>query len=455
MTKNLKTALIEAQDLSRPRKWELSRSEFSNRASSLTPTSQAFIEGVGGWNHVDNTRTQPYHEMQVFDASNDASLQFDWAAEARRYNAPLRIVATMVENANLVRALLKRISELGADSSLLAQSTVDSISHGENDPSGLNLSNWPTLTLKNLSTSKTSKIAARLLIGADGINSPVRTFASINSHGWDYNRHGVVATLQADDSIEPSPHAVAFQRFLPSLGGPIALLPLPYPHFSLVWSTTPKNAAYLKSLPPTSTLALINAAFRLREPDLAFMFTLPPNQPDDPDTNAHESELLFRLPHTASPLSPEKMPPIITNVQENSIASFPLRFRHATTLTAQRVALAGDAAHTIHPLAGQGLNLGLADARALFETIAYAVEHGQDLGDPMTLERYNSERFGKGLGMAGVVDGLERLYGFGGTSDGVGGLMSRLAGGVRGVGMSVLGGPWGGMVRERIMRGVE
>lgn len=119
------------------------------------------------------------------------------------------------------------------------------------------------------------------------------------------------------------------------------------------------------------------------------------------------------------------------------MASFPLRFRHATSLTAPRVALVGDAAHTVHPLAGQGLNLGLADAASLSATIAYAVTHGMDIGDGMALERYAQERFGKGLLLAGGVDALNAMYQLGAGGEGP---VSRLLGQARGLGMKILDG---------------
>jgi len=140
-------------------------------------------------------------------------------------------------------------------------------------------------------------------------------------------------------------------------------------------------------------------------------------------------------------------PPVVNSVQEGTLASFPLRFRHATSLISPRVTLVGDAAHTIHPLAGQGLNLGLADASSLASTISYAVEHGMDIGDMFALERYNSERFGKGLLMAGGVDALNWMYQVGGQGEGV---VSAIAGRVRGVGMKVLGLVPG--VRELVMK---
>lgn len=466
VTSHLKTALIETQDLSKTRQWSLPKDQFSNRASSLTPTSVAFLKSTGVWDHVDQSRVQAYDEMQVWDAGNDATMQFDWRSESKRYNAPPQTVATMTENANLTRGLLERLAQLGAESSLLSSTSVSSIQNGKDDPEGINLSTWPVLELESKAsasarakTSSTSSIAARLLIGADGFNSPVRTFAGINSNGWDYGRHGVVATLNVqstepeaqsfDNLFEdegPSNRATAYQRFLPRLGGPIAILPLPNNHASLVWSTTPQNAAYIKSLPPTAQAAMINAALRLSQTDLEYLLTLDPSKPE-----AHTSELHWRLQHTSLPPTLSRPPPIITSIQENTLASFPLRFRHATALISPRVALLGDAAHTMHPLAGQGLNLGLADAKSLAETIAYSVEHGMDIGDMMALERYSADRFGKGLLLSGGVDLLNSLYQLGGAAEGaglLGGALSR----ARGLGMRAIDAGWVPGLKGLIMK---
>ena len=98
------------------------------------------------------------------------------------------------------------------------------------------------------------------------------------------------------------------------------------------------------------------------------------------------------------------------------------------------------------------MNLGLADAQALFSTIEYAVEHGQDLGDMMTLERYNKERWGKNLAMTMGVDGLNSIYQLGGGGDGI---VSRVMGRVRGVGMNVFGSAPLEVVRSWVMRQAE
>jgi ubiquinone biosynthesis monooxygenase Coq6 len=460
-TSSLKVALLETQDLSKAQQWSLPDDQYSNRASSLTPSSLNFLDGIGAWKHVDQSRVQPYDEMQVWDGANNSRIQFDWQAEAERYNAPRRSVATMTENSNLTRGLLARISELssGSEDSLFSNTTVARIENGEDDPDGLNLSSWPVLSLASTDATKAipSRIAARLLIGTDGFNSPVRQFAGIASKGWDYNRHGVVATLKLTPKEEsfdsffsdssPQATATAYQRFLPALGGPIALLPLPNNHASLVWSTTPQHATYLKTLPPDSLTALTNAAFRLSQTDLKYMFTLPATAQHQQSTTKpqmHASELTWRLSHT--PPTPHA-PPLITSLQPGTLASFPLRFRQSSTYISPRVALLGDAAHTVHPLAGQGLNLGLGDASALASTIEYAVAHGQDLGDVMTLERYDRARWAKGVKVGGACDLLNKVYGVEGA----------VAGWVRGLGMRVLGmdGAVGRGVRGWVMRQAE
>ena len=365
----------------------------------------------------------------------------------------------MTENANLTKGLLSRISELDASSSLLTNTSVSAIEHGTNDLDGVDLSTWPIVKTSSISTPAPSNIAARLLVGADGFNSPVRNFAWISSKGWDYHRHGLVATLTVEpkeDSFEslldenPNVSAVAYQRFLPDLGGPVALLPLPNNKASLVWSTTPQNAAYLKTLPAESLVAVVNAAFQLDQADIKFLFSLP-TSPPSLSAFSHNDELKWRLQHTSRSHSYPR-PPRVTDIQPNTLASFPLRFRHASTYIGPRIALIGDAAHTIHPLAGQGLNLGLADVQALFSTIEYAVQHGQDLGDMMTLERYNKNRWGKNLAMAMGVDGLNSLYQIGGGGDGI---VSRMLGRVRGMGMNVFGSTPMEGVRSWVMRQAE
>lgn len=374
----------------------------------------SFLQRIGAWEHLDASRVQKYQEMKVWDGETGSHISFDWSMETSPFG-DLRTVATMTENANLVRALLSRIAASGDEGvSLLSNTTVSSIENGVDHPDGPDLSAWPVLNVLPTGSEGSqapSRIAARLLVGADGINSPVRSFANIATDGWNYNRHGVVATLALSDA-DPAPFPAgirtAYQRFLPSLGGPIALLPLPDNHATLVWSTTVENAAYLKSLPPPAFLAMVNAAFRLSMADLKYMISMErPSSTAGSERHSHEEELSWRLQHTPQP---SHIPPMVTAVQEGSVASFPLRLRHASEYISPRVALVGDAAHVIHPLAGQGLNLGLGDVASLSATIEYAVAHGMDIGDLLSLERYPAERYFVNAKIGGTCDVLHKLY---------------------------------------------
>ncbi|KAI1873127.1 uncharacterized protein JN550_003380 [Neoarthrinium moseri] len=387
VTAGLRIALVEAQDLSKTRSWKLPPDRYSNRCSSLTPSSAQFLDKIGAWGHLQRQRIQPYHEMQVWDGVTDARIEFDWENGARSGNT----IAYMTENLNLTSGLLSRLDQLQG-TTIFESARVENITFGE-ETEELDLNQWPVVHL-----SGGKQLAARLLVGADGANSPVRAFAGIESRGWDYQRHGVVATLELEgDGWGGENTKVAYQRFLPT--GPVAMLPMPGKYSTLVWSTTPSNAALLKSLPAKDFIALVNAAFRLNTVDLEFMHTM---------SSGQEDELLWRLQHTT--FNNQAVPQTVVGVQEGSVASFPLKLRHADTYIGERVALVGDAAHTVHPLAGQGLNQGQGDVESLAKAIEFSVTHGQDLGTRMSLEAYNSERYAANHVLLGVVDKLHKLY---------------------------------------------
>ena len=331
--------------------------------------------------------------MRVWDGlDSTSSISFSSSSPA---------IATMTENSNLQRALLQRVSELAAFDTF-DSTKVASIEPGpaESSQESLDLSSFPIVTL---STGR--QITARLLVGADGLNSPVRTFAGIPTRGWDYGRHGVVATLklaQSKFSHKLGDMSMAYQRFLPS--GPIALLALPDNYSTLVWTTTPEKAAKLKSLATGDFIAMVNAAFRLDYVDLEYMASI--------DTG-HMEELDWRSKVIGVKEDEASIPSKVESLQAGSVASFPLRYRQADSYISSRIALVGDAAHTVHPLAGQGLNMGLSDVQSLSNTIQYIVKHGGDIGDEMYLDRYNSEMWMQNNRMLGVTDKLHKLYGVG------------------------------------------
>lgn len=404
-TLHLRLALIESQSLASTRSWSLPPTQFSNRASSLTPTSRSFLERIGAWDHIDHDRIQPYHHMHVWDGlATGSKIDFSTPPPSSDPQTP---IAYMTENQNLTQALLARLDSLEPIESF-QQTPIASIDLGPppDRQGSLDLSSYPHISL----SSTRPPLAARLLIGADGINSPVRNFAHIPTRGWDYDRHGLVATVrlapQEDNSSSAPnskvrPYATAYQRFLPT--GPIALLALPGDHATLVWSTTAERAAHLKSLAPEDFAAMVNSAFRLSVVDIDYMFT---------QSAAQASEYEWRTGVTRTATEDEtRYPRSVVSVQDGSVASFPLRYRHADRYVSQRIALVGDAAHTIHPLAGQGLNMGLGDVEALVKAIEYTVAHGGDIGIEGNLEAYESGMWNKNNRMLGVVDKLHKLYG--------------------------------------------
>jgi 2-octaprenyl-6-methoxyphenol hydroxylase len=202
-------------------------------------------------------------------------------------------------------------------------------------------------------------IAAELVAAADGRDSPLREAAGIKSLAWSYPQTGIVVTVRHDE-----PHrGVAVEHFLPA--GPFAILPMRGNRSSIVWT---ERAALAPGL-----LALGEAEFG-RELGRRFGDFLGPIEVEGPRW------------------------------------SYPLSFLHAERYVGSRLALVGEAAHVIHPIAGQGLNLGIRDIAALAEILVDGRRIGIDLGDPGLLARYQSWRRFDTLMLAGVTDGLNRLF---------------------------------------------
>ncbi|GAO50735.1 hypothetical protein G7K_4856-t1 [Saitoella complicata NRRL Y-17804] len=386
VTSRLRIALVEGMDLGSSKTWGPTKESYSNRVVSLTPASVKLLKEIGAWDHIKQERTQPFDDMQVWDGLTGARIEFKTGALSQQYPS----IATIVETLNIQHALLNRIDELGGVD-IIDKTKVVKIGHGE-ETGDLDFSTWPQLELSN-----GRKLTARLLIGADGANSPVRSFTKIESRGWDYDRHGVVATLK----IETGRPVVAWQRFLPT--GPIAMLPLPNGYATLVWTTTPALAAKLKAMSHADFAALVNAGFRLSDVDLRYLY----------EAGAKEGEVKEQCEWRESVVKADKrefLPPRVVEIQEGSRASFPLKMRHADSYCDERIALVGDAAHTTHPLAGQGLNQGLADVQSLFKSLESAVTHGQDVGSIHALEPYAHERYFENHVTLGAIDKLHKLY---------------------------------------------
>jgi ubiquinone biosynthesis monooxygenase Coq6 len=275
---------------------------------------------IGAWSYIDQSRVQPYNGMEVWDGLTNSRITFDWnetSSFPSQQKPSSQTIAYMIENLNLTTGIQKFLAELGGVT-IISPEKVESINYGP-ATDYVDLSSWPTVTV-----SSGRKLAARLLVGADGANSPVRTFAGIQARGWQYGRMGVVATIQLES--EPL-RKIAYQRFLTS--GPIAMLPLPGTMASLVWSTTPERAQALKSASKEDFVALVNSGFRLESVDIDYLHKMPGGQAEEYNWRSEQTSSIGILPT------------IVTGVQEGSVAPFPLRMQHADTYTAERIALVG------------------------------------------------------------------------------------------------------------------
>ncbi|GJJ11441.1 hypothetical protein Clacol_005674 [Clathrus columnatus] len=420
---SLKITLIEGGDLSKVRTWQGHGDIYSNRVSSITNASRQFLEDINVWEKVESERTTPIEEMQVWDGISDARIVFAANELSSVSSQPIQEMARLTENLNLQRALLQCL-EAYPGVSLLDKTKVDAINQMDNG--------WPVLSLAN-----GRKIQTRLLVGADGFNSPVRSFANISSFGWSYDTQAIVATLSHIPRITTEyqgPNTTAYQRFLKT--GPIAFLPLSPTASSLVWSTTPSLAKVLLQSETGVLAAMINAAFRLPYISLDYLqdAILQSHSQGTPLTtpaildeirwrekshgidiqSAHSScqpvDELVGIP----PAEADLLPPLVLSIQEGTAASFPVRFNHAEAYIGEgegaRTALLGDAAHTVHPLAGQGLNLGLADAQSLARCIETAVLRGGDIGSYTALMPYPQERYFENHKIMAVTDKLHKIY---------------------------------------------
>ncbi|KAI0369821.1 ubiquinone biosynthesis hydrox [Pilatotrama ljubarskyi] len=415
----LRVVLVEASDLAKVESWSPPAGTFSNRVSSITNASQSFLQEIGAWAHVEQGRTCP-----IWDGLSGARITFSthddsaWALSTS--DAPSQM-ARLTENLNLQRALLRHLTARPAVE-VTDKVKVDSIQREDREGGG-----WP---LVHLSDSRV--LRARLLVGADGFNSPVRAYAGIQSYGWAYDTTAIVATLFHHPRTPfQAPNTIAYQRFLPT--GPIAFLPLSATASSLVWSTKPHLAKALLSSDPGVLTSMINVAFRLPDVSIRYLHNiileaassgapLTPHQLQQEiawreRSHGIDSRSAYSIAADATGVPPEdadSLPPLVTSIQPGSAASFPLRFNHADEYIGDgagaRTVLVGDAAHTVHPLAGQGLNMGLGDVEALFRCIHKAVLTGADIGSRTALLPYARERYFENHKIMAACDKLHKLY---------------------------------------------
>uniref|UniRef100_A0A9J8AW81 Ubiquinone biosynthesis monooxygenase COQ6, mitochondrial n=2 Tax=Cyprinus carpio TaxID=7962 RepID=A0A9J8AW81_CYPCA len=333
---------------------------YSTRVSSISPGSATLLSGLGAWDHIANMRCKPYNKMQVWDACSDALITFD------KENLQDEM-AYIVENDVIVAALTKQLQTLSDHVKVQYRTKVVKYTW----PRPYHVSEsipWVQVTLANGKTLHT-----KLLIGADGPNSMVRREAGIPTVKWNYDQSAVVAVLHLSELSDTES--------------------------SLVWSTSHQHAEELLQLDEESFVDAINSAFWSNENHSELVETA---------GSLFRTALSVLMPDSGSA---RQLPPSVAGIGPKSRVMFPLGMGHATEYIRHRVAIIGDAAHRVHPLAGQGANLGFGDVAYLTKVLSQAAFNGKDLGKSMQhLLEFETERQRHNLPMMAAVDLMKRLY---------------------------------------------
>lgn len=311
---------------------------WDTRVFAVSPGSAALLEALGVWGRLPSARVQAIEAMRVF---GDAGGELNFSA----YDAGERALAWIVENCELVRALLAVLTGGEGGHEILDGSEIVAL---EQDDRAVRV---------RLADGRA--IRAKLLIGADGFRSSVRQLAGIAHEAHSYRQTAVVANFDAE-----KPHRGRAWQWFRDDGGVLALLPLPGSRVSMVWSAPEPLAADLAGLPARAL---------------------------DDRVTAASGHALGRLALTEGPVG------------------YPLGIVRTVSPCAGRVVLVGDAAHGIHPLAGQGMNLGFGDVAAMVQVLR-GRGPVDDPGTEWLLDRFRQLRAEPVFAMQSVTDGLWRLF---------------------------------------------
>ena len=332
---------------------------FDPRVVALTAQSQQLLESIGVWSKLTQARHCPYTQMRVWEQDGTGEVEFN----AEEIHEPS--LGTIIENSVIVTALHTRLAEcLHEQESARAKWLTLFMGRSVLQLEQVEQAGRP-LTRLHCDDGRT--VSAPLIIAADGGNSRLRDLVGFETREWDYGQKAIVTTIRTRKMHDRT----ALQRFLST--GPLAFLPLAESgdkpqghHCSIVWSADDARADEL--------MACSDQAF-----------------------NAQLSRA---------------MEGAFGGVEwSDTRYVFSLRQRHAKHYVQGNIVLVGDAAHTIHPLAGQGVNLGMLDVVALAEELEGGVAARRRPEDPLVLRRYQRRRIGPNLAMMGLMEGFKRGFG--------------------------------------------
>ncbi|KAI6238242.1 Ubiquinone biosynthesis monooxygenase COQ6, mitochondrial [Aphelenchoides fujianensis] len=371
--KNKRVILLES---SKPQRLGAPPVKYSNRVFACSPASVRMFKDLGIWETLVKYRVKEVEGLYVLDACSRSKVQF-----APRYGE--HSVSHLIEDGAVSKALYGRILDACPNVEYRTGVQVDECRF----PKSL-------AEAAQLQLNDGTVIDTQLVIGADGPRSGIRRQMDVPSTGWDYGQMAIVCTLSVD---APGGNSIAWQRFTPL--GPIALLPLTDSLSSLVWTSATEDAKRLLTLEPDRFVDELNH----------YVFT---NAAQNPTTNralGYMDDFARFLRLSERPADP-KSPPTVLELHKDSRAAFPLGFNAARTYVKTRAALIGDAGHRLHPLAGQGVNLGWSDVRLLTQCLENATKEGADLGSLTYLREYDSASQAHNIPVMVTVDWLNRLY---------------------------------------------
>ncbi|STX49092.1 oxidoreductase with FAD/NAD(P)-binding domain [Legionella hackeliae] len=321
-------AVIDATPLT------LTTTQVDPRVYAINLASQDLLTQLGVWQELDHSRISPYKHMHVWDAANKAAIDFD----ARLVIA--KELGHILEESILKEALLKRI-KAQPEVTLFPSCKVTTIQQEQN-----------SIIIAN----ETDSWEGKLLMIADGANSPCRELLKVSLVSWPYHQQAIVALINTEKSHEQT----AYQVF--NSDGPLAFLPLVDEKLcSIVWSTTPTRAKRLMAL-------------------------------SEDDFN---QELATAFAY--------KLGAVSLNGKRHC---FPLTMRHVKQYSGKNWLLLGDAAHTIHPLAGLGLNVGLADVSGWLQCL----ESTNNKLTPRALSAYQRQRKSAVWQIIALMEGLKAMF---------------------------------------------